>query len=104
MNTKYHVGDRVYFINRFDEIYWWLYYKTPPERTKYPIQKKITQVVNSKEGILYQVKGGHFPESWVGDIVFDTEEEAKEAIKAGKGVTPVMEPMFDEFSHVTERG
>lgn len=81
MNTTYKVGDKVYFIKSFREIYWRLYSKTPPEKTKYPFEKKITQVVHTKDETLYQVKGGHFPESWIGDIVFNTKEEAEVAIK-----------------------
>lgn len=78
---QYKVGDKVYFIRTFREIYWWVYSKTPPEKLKHPQEKKITQVVYTKDGPLYQVKGGHFPDSWIGDIVFDTKEEAENAMK-----------------------
>ena len=76
----YKVGDKVYFIKTFREIYWQMYSKTPPEPTRHPFEKKITQVVHTKGGILYQVKDGHFHESWVGKIVFDTKEEAQSAM------------------------
>lgn len=79
---RYKVGDKVYFIKRFEDIYWKSYYKTKPEKIKHPVEKKITQIVHCKDGtVLYQVKGGHFPESWVGEIVFDTKEDAYKAIK-----------------------
>lgn len=81
MRKQYQVGDKVYFITTFRHIYWELYYKTPPEPLKHPIEKKITQVVHTKDEVLYQVKGGHFPSSWIGDIVFDSKEEAEKAIK-----------------------
>lgn len=81
MNTKYKVGDKVYFIKTFQEIWWQLYTKTPPPPLKHPQEKKITQIVSTKEGVLYQVKGGHFPESWIGAIVFNTKEEAEAALK-----------------------
>lgn len=82
-SMQYKLGDKVYFTKTFREIYWQLYSKTPPERTKHPIEKKITQIIHCKDGTLYQVKGGHFHESWIGDIVFDTKEEAAAAIKKG---------------------
>ena len=82
MTEHYKIGDKVYFIKSFREIYWWLYSKTPPPKTKFPIEKKITQIVHTKDGdILYQVKGGHFSSSWINYIVFDTKEEAKKAIE-----------------------
>jgi hypothetical protein len=81
MDERYKVGDKVWFIKTFREIYWWIYTKTPPKPLKHPIEKKITQVVHTKNETLYQVKDGHFPESWIGDIVFDTKEEAYRAIK-----------------------
>ena len=84
MEEKYKIGDKVYFIKTFDEIYWEIYLRSErfkPQKTKYPFEKKITQVIHTKDGILYQVKGGHFHESWVGQIVFDTKEEAIRAIK-----------------------
>ena len=47
--------------------------------------KRITQVVHNKEGMtLYQVKGGHFTNDWVGKIVFNTEEEAKQVIERNR--------------------
>lgn len=88
------VGDKVYFIKRFKEIYWQFYYKTPPEKTKHPFEKKIVQVVNTKSGILYQVKDGHFSEDWIGKIVFRTKEEAEKAITDGIG---------DNWSHGYDR-
>lgn len=85
MAVKYMVGDKVYFTKTFRHIYWWIYSKTPPEPLKHPHEKKITQVTFTKDGtVLYQVKGGHFPESWIGDIVFDTKEDAEVAIKYEK--------------------
>lgn len=90
MNDKYKVGDKVYFIKTFKEIYWQMYSKTPPEPTKHPFEKKITQVVHCADGTMYQVKGGHFHESWIGDIVFDTKEEAESAIKESRNLQRVL--------------
>lgn len=82
MSVRYMVGDKVYFTKTFRHIYWQIYSKTPPKPLKSPHEKKITQVTFTKDGtVLYQVKGGHFPESWIGDIVFDTKEEAEVAMK-----------------------
>lgn len=77
MNGKYNVGDKVYFIKDFKEIWWEIYYQSQPPKRKHPLERKITQVVYTKDDVLYQVKGGHFSESWVGEIVFDTKEEAE---------------------------
>ena len=76
---SFNVGDRVWFIKSFEEIYWrsGMFRPTP---TRHPFEKKITQVVHTKDGILYQVKGGHFHESWIGTIVFDSKEEAENYI------------------------
>ena len=52
-----------------------------PPITKHPFEKKITQIVHMEDGILYQVKGGHFHSSWIGKIVFNTKEQADKAIK-----------------------
>ena len=79
MEEKYRIGDKVYFIKSFDEVYW-RSGKFRPVITKHPLEKKITQIVHNKNEILYQVKGGHFPISWVGNIVFNTKEEAEQAI------------------------
>lgn len=85
MGVKYVVGDKVYFTKTFRHVYWWMYSKTPPKPLKYPHEKKITQVTYAKDGtVLYQVKGGRFTESWIGDMVFDTKEEAEVAIKNEK--------------------
>ena len=76
---EYNVGDKVWFIKTFQEIYW----KSGMFRlskTKTPFEKKITQVIHTKDGTLYQVKGGHFHESWIGKIVFNTKDEAQEMI------------------------
>ena len=78
---EYKVGDKVYFIKTFDEIYYKGRSIKPPSKTRYPFEKKITQVVHCKDGILYQVKGGHFNESWIGKVVFDTKEEALNKLK-----------------------
>ena len=57
----YNIGDKVWFIKSFEEIY------CKPgmtvQKSKHPIEKKITQIVPVKDGILYQVKGGHFHNS-----------------------------------------
>ena len=37
--------------------------------------------MHSKNGTLYQVKGGHFHESWINVIVFNSKEKAEIAIK-----------------------
>ena len=77
---KYKVGDRVYLTKGFDEIYGLFRSWTPP--VNYPVQKKITQIVHCKDGtVLYQVRGGHFSNFWIGKIVFDTKEEAEAAMK-----------------------
>lgn len=82
MTPKYKVGDKVWFIKTFDEIYNSDRQLKPPRKTLYPFQKKIVQVVFSKnKGFLYQVKGGHFPQSWAGTIVFDTFDKALHHIK-----------------------
>lgn len=75
---KYNVNDKVYFIKTFDEIYNNNRTLKPPKKTIHPFEKKIVQIVETKDGILYQVKGGHFHESWIGIIVFDTKEEAEQ--------------------------
>lgn len=77
MEEKYKLGDKVYFVKSFEEIYWRSGLFRPPV-TKQPLEKKITQIVHTKDDILYQVKGGHFTNSWIGNIVFNTKEEAKE--------------------------
>lgn len=79
MEETYKVGDKVWFIKSFEEIYWRSGMFRPPV-IKHPFEKKITQIVHTKDGILYQVKGGHFHDSWVGKIVFETKEEAEQAI------------------------
>jgi len=81
MSSKYEVGSKVYFVKTCREIYWWLYSKTPPKPLKHPIEKKITQIVTTREDTLYQVKDGHFPESWIGSIVFNSKEDAENAIR-----------------------
>lgn len=80
MNDKYKIGDKVWFIKSFEEIYWRSGMFKPPI-TKHPFEKKITQIVHVEDGILYQVKGGHFHSSWIGKIVFNTKEQADKAIK-----------------------
>ena len=77
---KYSIGDKVYFIKTFDEIYNSNRTLKPPRKTIHPFEKKIVQIVETKDGILYQVKGGHFHESWIGTIVFDTKEEAEQML------------------------
>lgn len=77
---KYNIGDKVYFIKTFDEIYNSNRTLKPPIKTTHPFEKKIIQVVETKDGILYQVKGGHFHETWIGTIVFDTKEEAEQML------------------------
>lgn len=79
MEKNYKIGDKVWFIKSFDEIY----KKNGnfrPIKTKHPFEKKITQVVHTKDGISYQVKGGHFHSSWINKIVFATKEEAEKAM------------------------
>lgn len=78
--SRYKVGDKVYMTKSFREIFWQLYYKSIPPKRKHPLEKKITQVVHTKDDVLYQVKDGHFSESWIGTIVFDTKEEAEAAL------------------------
>lgn len=77
---EFKVGDRVWFIKTFKEIYW-KGEEFRPTPTKRPFEKKITQVVHTKNGTIYQVKGGHFHESWVGNIVFETKKEAERKIR-----------------------
>ena len=77
----YKIGDKVYFIKTFDEIYHENRWLKPPLKAVYPFEKKITQIVHSKNGTLYQVKGGHFHESWINVIVFNSKEKAEMAIK-----------------------
>lgn len=76
INQNIKIGDKVYFIKSFEEIYW-RSERFRPEKTKHPLEKKVTQIVNTKDGTLYQVKGGHFHESWIGKIVFTSKEEAE---------------------------
>ena len=78
---NYKIGDKVYFIKTFDEIYNSNRTLKPPIKTIHPFEKKIIQVVETKDGILYQVKGGHFHESWINVIVFNSKEKAEMAIK-----------------------
>ena len=79
---RYKIGDKVYFIESFREIYWPFYYKSPPKKRKHPLEKKIVQVVSTRDGqTLYQVKDGHFAESWIDKLVFNTKAEAENAIK-----------------------
>lgn len=77
--SEFNVGDKVWFIKTFHEIYW-KDKNTKPTPTKHPFEKKISQVIHTKNGTLYQVKGGHFHESWIGDIVFATKSEAENKI------------------------
>ena len=79
MDEKYKIGDKVWLTKSFEEIYW-RSGMFRPQVTKHPLEKKITQIVHTKDGILYQVKGGHFHNSWINKIVFDTKEEAEQAI------------------------
>ena len=73
------VGDKVWMVKTFAQIYWHPGMFIPP-RLKHPHQKKITQIVETETGKLYQVKGGHFHESWVGLLVFKTEGEAQKVL------------------------
>ena len=77
--TSFNIGDKVWFTKSFEEIYW-RSGMFKPNRTMHPLEKKITQVVHTKDGVLYQVKGGHFHESWIGKIVFNSKEEAEKHI------------------------
>lgn len=78
--VMFKVGDKVYFIQSFDEIY--PKDKNRPIKTKHPMEKKITQIVVDKEGVVtYQVKGGHFSNNWINVFVFTSSEAASEAIK-----------------------
>lgn len=80
----FNVGDKVYFTKTFREIYWQIYSKSPPPKLKTPIEKKIYQIVHAKDGVLYQVKDGHFHESWIGEIVFKNKEEAEASMRERK--------------------
>ena len=84
MEAKYKVGDKVYFIRSFTEIYWKYWRIKPPPKTYHPLERKIRDVVYTKNGVLYQVKDGHFHESWIGEVVFDTKEEAEKHMKGDK--------------------
>lgn len=77
------IGDRVWMIRNFEEIYWKDKNNIPKGYiATSPMQKKITQIVTNQDGsISYGVKGGHFHESWIGVDVFKTEEDAKIAMK-----------------------
>lgn len=81
----FNVGDKVWFTKTFEEIYW-RSGRFRPNPTKHPFEKKITQVVHTKNGVMYQVKGGHFHESWIGKIVFESKEEAEKYITDEIGI------------------
>jgi len=72
--NSFNIGDKVWMIKSFEDV------SLGGKMLKHPFEKKITQVVHTKDGVLYQVKGGHFHESWIGKIVFDSKEEAEKHI------------------------
>ena len=77
----YKVGDKVWFIKSVEEICWRQGRFKPP-KLSHPQQKKITQVVRTKDNeVLYQVKGCHFSEEMVGVIVFKIEADALQAMQ-----------------------
>lgn len=84
---RYKVGDKVYLITDFHRLYSKsvCFSANPCLLVDFPLQKKITQVVHNKAGnTLYQVKGGHFDNSWIGVSVYDSLEEAKAVIEESK--------------------
>ena len=56
-------GDKVWLSDYYDNFMRKACFRidrySPPLRA--PLQKKITQVVYTKNGVLYQIKDGHFP-------------------------------------------
>lgn len=77
----YEVGDWIWLIESVEEI------NRKPGMFKNdgldkPIRKKIVSVVQSQYGTSYQVKGGcHIHETLFGEIAFDNEDDAIEALK-----------------------
>ena len=79
--AKINKGDFVWFTKTFDEIYWRPgMFKVAT--TTVPFKMKVIDIVETKDGLLYQTKKGHFHENWVGEVVFITEEEANNKIKS----------------------
>ena len=81
--NAFKIGDKVWMIRTFEEIYYKNQNDIPKEYIAiHPIQKKIAQVVTNKDGsISYGVKGGHFYESWIGIDVFQNKDDAEIAMK-----------------------
>lgn len=75
---KLEVGAKLWFIRDFDEIMdkpcfrKWLY-RAP---LKVPYETRVSQVVEMKDRVLYQLRGrGHMPESFIGIYCFLSKKE-----------------------------
>lgn len=80
---KFKVGDKVWLSEYYEKFMRktcfrkWMYY-TP---LKAPLQKRLTQVVPTNRGTLYQISDGHFPEDMIGKFVFGSYDEALDNIR-----------------------
>ena len=74
--VTFKVGDKVWMTDSFKNLYSY----GGNNLATHPFEKKITQVVQTKSGTLYQVKGGHFHESWIGVYVFVDKQEAQKVL------------------------
>ena len=82
------IGTKLYLIKPLDEILYGEYAKCGFNKSekkkvlKKPMEKKITQVVETKSGVLYQVKGAHIHEAFITKEfgIFLSYEEALGAI------------------------
>jgi hypothetical protein len=77
---EFQVGDFVWFTHSLRQIYYRsrMFRSDPLMR---PLRLKIIQIVETKNGILYQTKHGHFHESLVSESEFRTEKEAIDKMK-----------------------
>jgi len=65
-------------ILSFEEIRW-RNGRFLPTRPKQPIRYKVVHISKLDDGsLMYQTRRGHFHESWIGEVVFLTEEDAKD--------------------------
>lgn len=73
------VGDKVYVIDTFTRKF-----QKSLSCLDHPQERKITQIVPTKTGNLYQISDGHFHENSIGEWVFLSKEEAQQKIDQKK--------------------
>lgn len=74
------VGDFVWFTRTFRQMMWRTGMRRLPSLER-PERYKVIQIVESKDGTLYQTKHGHFHKNWINKTVFLTEQEAKDSLE-----------------------